>query len=168
MTEHPTSDAVASILAQWRRERPDLDVAPMGLIGRLGRLSHHLSRAMEQVFATHDLTAAGFDVLATLRRSGAPYRLSPGALLRTMMITSGTLTHRLDLLDKAGLIRREPNPEDQRSVAIVLTNEGLARIDAAVNDHVALQAQLVARLTPAQREALDALLANWLAGFERE
>ena len=135
-------DRVDDILAQWNRERPDLDVSPMGLIGRLRRISHHLTREMEKTFAAHGLNDATFDVLATLRRSGPPYSLSPGDLLATMMITSGTMTNRVDQLEKMGLVARTQNPEDGRSVFISLTDRGFAVIDAAVTDHVATQLRL--------------------------
>jgi DNA-binding MarR family transcriptional regulator len=159
-------DRVDEILAQWQRERPDLDVAPMGLIGRIRRLSAHLSREMEKTFAAHGLNGATFDVLATLRRSGPPYGLSPGDLLAAMMITSGTLTNRIDQLEKAGLVKRSHNPEDGRSVIVSLTDKGFSAIDAAVTAHATTQARLVASLPAADKAALDALLRGYLAGFE--
>jgi DNA-binding MarR family transcriptional regulator len=159
-------DRVDEILAQWRRERPELNTAPMGLIGRLRRVSQHLSRAMEATFARHGLNGASFDVLATLRRSGPPYSLSPGDLLDTMMITSGTMTNRIDQLERAGLVARSLNPEDRRSVIISLTGKGRAVIDAAVTEHVETQARLVAILSAEENAALNALLTKYLAGFE--
>ncbi|MBR0641622.1 MarR family winged helix-turn-helix transcriptional regulator [Plastoroseomonas hellenica] len=159
-------DRVDVILAQWRRERPDLDTGPMGLIGRIRRVAAHLSRGMEKTFAAHGLNGASFDVLATLRRSGPPYALSPGDLLETMMITSGTMTNRIDQLEKAGLVARAHNPEDRRSVIISLTKKGFATIDAAVTAHVATQARLVAGLSPEERAMLNAVLGKYMAGFE--
>jgi DNA-binding MarR family transcriptional regulator len=159
-------DRVDEILAQWHRERPDLDVAPMALIGRIRRISQHLSRAMEVTFARHGLTGASFDVLATLRRSGPPYRLSPGDLLATMMITSGTMTNRIDQLEKAGFVERSHNPDDRRSVIISLTEKGFAVIDAAVTEHVATQARLTSGLSKEDSAALNALLIKYLAAFE--
>lgn len=159
-------DHVDRILAQWRRERPDLDVAPMGLMGRLARLRHHLGRAVEKTLAEHGLNGASFDVLATLRRSGPPFRLSPGELMATAMVTSGTMTNRIDQLEKAGLIERLANPEDGRSTLIALTPKGLALVDEAVSDHVANQHRLVASLSQEERQALDALLARFLSAFE--
>jgi DNA-binding MarR family transcriptional regulator len=160
-------DAVDEILAQWRRERPDLDVRPMGLIGRLMRLSRHLAREMEQTFAAHGLNGASFDVLATLRRSGPPYALSPGRLMAMMMVTSGTVTNRLDQLEKAGLVARTPNPEDGRSFVVSLTDPGLAVIEEAATAHVATQARLVAGLSDDERAALDGLLERYLGTFEK-
>jgi len=159
-------DQIDNILAQWKRERPDLDVSPMGLVGRLGRISRHLSDEMEKTFAAHGLNGASFDVLATLRRSGLPYRLSPGELMATMMVTSGTTTNRIDKLEKAGMVERIHNPKDGRSVIIALTDKGFAIIDAALAAHVETQARLVSRLSGQERAALDALLARFLGDIE--
>lgn len=159
-------DDVDRILAQWAEARPDLDVAPMGLIGRLARLARALSHEHEKVFAAHGLSAAGFDVLATLRRSGPPYALTVKDLLASTMVTSGTMTNRLDRLEAAGQVQRVPNPEDGRGFVVQLTERGRADIDAAVTDHVANQHRLVAALNAEERAALGALVGNWLAGFE--
>jgi len=160
-------DAVDQILTQWSRERPDLDVSPMGLIGRLGRLRAHISRAHEAVFQRHGLNSASFDLLATLRRSGPPFRLSPSELLETMMITSGTMTNRIDQLEKQGLVERLPHPEDRRALLVALTEKGRAVIDAAVTDHVANQHRLIEALTAEDRTALDGLLRQFLTAFEK-
>lgn len=160
-------DAVDQILTQWSRERPDLDVSPMGLIGRLGRLRAHISRAHEAVFQRHGLNSASFDLLATLRRSGPPFRLSPSELLETMMITSGTMTNRIDQLEKLGLVERLPHPEDRRALLVALTEKGRAVIDAAVTDHVANQHRLIEALTAEDSTALDGLLRQFLTAFER-
>ncbi|ABR62318.1 MarR family winged helix-turn-helix transcriptional regulator [Sinorhizobium medicae] len=159
-------DHVDKILAQWRRERPDLDVVAMGLLGRLSRLRAHLAREIDSTLTEHGLNSASFDVLATLRRSGPPFRLSPGDLLSATMVTSGTMTNRIDQLEKAGLVERLDNPEDRRGVIIALTPEGLKRVDAAVTAHVANQQRLVASLEPDERDAMNALLRNFLAVFE--
>ncbi len=159
-------DHLDLVLAQWGSERPDLDVGPMGLIGRVLRLSRHLMREMEATLATHGLTFASFDVLATLRRAGPPFALSPNDLLGTMMITSGTMTHRVDQLEKAGHVRRQPNPADGRSVLIALTPSGRDLVDGVLGAHVATQARLVAHLGAEQRAALGTLLSAWLGGLE--
>ena len=159
-------DHVDRILEQWNRERPDLDVAPMGLLGRIARLRTHLAREVEQTLAAHGLNSATFDVLATLRRSGPPYALSPGDLLATTMVSSGTMTNRLDQLEKAGLVARTHNPEDRRSVIIALTDKGRAVVDEAVTAHVANQHRLVETLSPDEREQLDGLLRTFLGHFE--
>ncbi len=157
---------VNRVLEQWRRERPDLEVGPMGLTGRLKRIGRHLEREMEKSFATHDLNLASFDVLATLRRSGAPYRLSPGDLMGNTMVTSGTMTHRVDQLVRAGHVERIRNPKDGRSVLIALTDRGLKVIDAAVTDHVANLARLTSGLTESEAKRLDRLLDRYLAALE--
>ncbi len=159
-------DHVDLILEQWQRERPDLDTAAMGLLGRLTRLHAHLSREIESVLGEHDLSRPSFDVLATLRRSGAPYRLSPGDLLAATMVTSGTMTNRIDQLEKRGLVCRLSNPPDGRSFLIGLTDEGLSLIDRTVTAHVANQQRITACLSPDEFAALDGLLARYLAHFE--
>lgn len=159
-------DAVDRIVAQWRRERPDLDPSPMAIFGRLSRLTATARPAIDAVFARHGLNSWSFDVLATLRRSGAPYRLSPGELLASCMVTSGTMTHRIDLLEKAGLVARHANPEDRRSVLIGLTEVGLARVDAVVGEHLANEHRLLAALPPAERRALEVALKRFLSLLE--
>ncbi|HEV7321909.1 MAG TPA: MarR family transcriptional regulator [Ensifer sp.] len=159
-------DRVDRILAQWNRERPDLDVSAMGLLGRLSRVSTHISREIEKSFSERGLNASSFDVLATLRRSGPPYRLSPNELLDTTMVSSGTMTNRIDQLEKAGLVERIANPEDRRSVIIALTEEGLRRVDEAATAHVANQHRVVSELSPEERVVLNALLRKYLATFE--
>ncbi|MDK3018177.1 MarR family winged helix-turn-helix transcriptional regulator [Pseudodonghicola flavimaris] len=161
-------DQVDRILAQWRRERPDLDVTPMGTFGRLKRLFDHLSRELSRVYQAHDLTAASFDVLATLRRSGAPYALTPSALISWTMVASGTMTNRLDRLEAGGLIERRPNPEDGRGSVVALTEKGFALIDSVVAEHVANQHRLMEAVPAPLRQQLDDGLRVWLATFEGE
>jgi DNA-binding MarR family transcriptional regulator len=163
---NPVMDHVDRILAQWNRERPDLDVEPMGLLGRLTRLRTHLAREIEKALAPLGLNSASFDVLATLRRAGPPHRLSPGDLLATTMVSSGTMTNRLDQLEKAGLIERSHNPDDRRSVIIALTPKGFALVDAAVTAHVENQHRLLEDLNTEERAALDGLLRKFLTTFE--
>ncbi|QSY94622.1 MarR family transcriptional regulator [Rhizobium bangladeshense] len=159
-------DHVDRILAQWRRERPDLDVEPMGILGRLKRLGTHLGREVEAVLMTHGLSTSAFDVLATLRRSGAPHRLSPGELMEMTMVSSGTMTNRIDQLEKAGLVERIVNPQDRRSVLIALTEKGLATVEEAVGAHVANQQRLTRNLTAEDKAAFDRLLKKFLSDFE--
>ncbi|MGO2391683.1 MAG: MarR family winged helix-turn-helix transcriptional regulator [Halomonas sp.] len=161
-------DHVDSILKQWQKERPDLDVVPMGTLGRIKRLNHYLMRAMEKTWSRYDLNGASFDVMATLRRAGAPYALSPGDLMASTMVTSGTMTHRINVLEKAGLIKRVKNPDDGRGFLISLSRQGLEVIDEAVTAHVETQAQLVAALTDEQVVQLDNLLKQLLVGFEQQ
>ncbi|RFC00517.1 MarR family transcriptional regulator [Rhizobium leguminosarum bv. trifolii] len=159
-------DHVDRILAQWRRERPDLDVEPMGILGRLKRLGTHLGREVEAVLLKHGLSTSAFDVLATLRRSGPPHRLSPGELLEMTMVSSGTMTNRIDQLEKSGFVERIVNPDDRRSVLIALTDKGLATVEAAVDAHVANQRRLTANLSAADKTELDRLLRKFLSDFE--
>lgn len=156
-------DQVDRILAQWHQERPDLDVTPMGMFGRFGRLRSVLMSGLDDIFRAHGLSAASFDVLATLRRSGPPYALSPSDLIAWTMVTSGTMTNRLDKLEQAGLVSREKNPDDGRGFVIALTQKGRDLIDAAVTDHVANQHRLVEGLTADEQSQLDGLLRKWLA-----
>jgi len=161
-------DHVDFIKAQWRAERPDLDVEPMGLLGRLNRLSAFAKREMGKTWARHGLNAASFDVLATLRRAGTPHSLSPGDLIAATMVTSGTMTNRIDQLVAAGLVARTGNPDDRRSVLISLTERGFETIEAALADHVETQRRLVTGLPRDDFEALDAILRGWLERIERD
>ncbi len=159
-------DAVAAILTQWQRERPDLDVSPMGPIGRLKRCAALLQRRLDATFAEFGLSFWEFDMLATLRRSGAPYCLAPTTLFSTLMVTSGTMTHRMGKLEASGWIERLPNPEDARSSLVQLTPAGLALIDRAVEAHVANEHRILAPLRASELTALDAHLARLLATLE--
>ncbi len=154
------------IIAQWAKQRPDLDTQPMALIGRLIRLSAHISEEMNKTFAIHGLNGASFDVLATLLRSGPPHALSPNQLLATMMVTSGTMTNRIDQLEKDTLVARAKNPGDKRSIRVQLTAKGLRVIDAAVTDHVKTQTRLVGGVSGRQRAELNALLQSYLSEIE--
>ncbi|MGV1871044.1 MarR family winged helix-turn-helix transcriptional regulator [Agrobacterium rosae] len=166
MSEKTADDHVDRILAQWAKERPDLDVEPMGIMGRLHRLSTHLGREVEAVLLQHGLSSSAFDVLATLRRAGEPYRLSPGELLAMTMVSSGTMTNRIDQLEKAGLVERIDNPEDRRSVLIALTDKGFATVDEAVTAHVANQHRLMAAVSEDDRREFNRLLKVFLADLE--
>lgn len=151
-------DAVDTILDQWARERPDLDRAPMGILGRIARLARAYDTFNAQTFAEFGLQPDEFDVLATLRRHGAPYELNPRELLRTMMVASGTMTHRLDKLEKAKLIQRGKDPNDRRGVLVRLTAEGKRIVDDAVEAHMRRQHQLLDTLGPSDRKRLADLL----------
>lgn len=159
-------DAVDVILAQWRRARPDLDCSPMGAIGRIKRCAALLQRKLERTFADFGLNSWEFDVLATLRRSAPPHCLAPTALFSALMITSGTMTHRLKGLETRALVRRLPNPDDARSVLVQLTPAGLALIDRAVTAHVANERQILASIPPAELAELDARLSRLLGVLE--
>lgn len=160
------SDLVDAILAQWHRERPDLDVSPMGIVGRMGRLIKYLERSLQATFSEFGLQAGEFDVLATLRRSGQPYQLSPTVLFNTLMISSGTMTHRIDQLEKMNLVKRIPDLSDRRGMLIQLTDQGFTVIDAAVEAHVANMHHLLQALNESERQALSQLLRQLLISFE--
>lgn len=161
-----TDDKLDRILTQWRQARPDLDPAPMAVFGRLIRLCAHLEREVQRELSAQGLAPGEFDVLATLRRSAREDGLSPNDLLAEMMITSGTMTHRLDRLERAGRIERRPDPADGRGVRVVLTAAGRALVDRAVPAHLANQRRLLDGLDATDRDALSALLKRWLAQFE--
>jgi DNA-binding MarR family transcriptional regulator len=160
------SDPVDQILAQWRRERPDLDVSPMGIIGRVTRLAKHLEHAIQEIFSGFGLTVGEFDVLATLRRSGQPYQLSPTELFNTLMVSSGTMTHRIDRLEQAELVQRIPDLSDRRGTQIKLTDKGFAIIEKAVEAHVVNEHRLLSILETSEREAITQLLRKLLVSFE--
>jgi DNA-binding MarR family transcriptional regulator len=159
-------DHVDRILSEWGKERPDLDVRAMGVIGRVKRAGAFFSKGMEETWAEFGLNTAAFDVLSTLLRVGPPYSLSPGDLMASTMVTSGTMTHRIDQLERAGLVRREQNRDDGRSVLIHLTDRGRGLIEKAVVAHVETQARLLQGLSPAERKTLAELLRKLLTGFE--
>ncbi|MFC6019041.1 MarR family winged helix-turn-helix transcriptional regulator [Plantactinospora solaniradicis] len=156
------ADHVDVVLEQWAAHRPDLDVSPMAVIGRLSRLSRLVGTELDRTFAAHGLDRASFDVLATLRRSGPPYRLTPTELMRSAMVTSGAITQRLDRLEARGLVTRTPSEADRRGVLVALTDEGHALIDRVLPDHVATEDRLLAALTPAERDALARTLRRLL------
>ena len=159
-------DEVDRLVAAWRRERPDLDVSPMEVLSRVTRLARHLDRARRQAFASHDLESWEFDVLSALRRSGAPYRLSPGKLLRETLVTSGTMTNRVDRLAARGLVRREPDPGDRRGVQVQLTDDGRARVDAALSALLTNERALLTGLGATDRTQLANLLRALVRPFD--
>jgi DNA-binding MarR family transcriptional regulator len=159
-------DAVDAILEQWRRERPDLDPSAMGIVGRISRAALLLEPELARAFAAHGLAGSEFDVLATLRRSGKPYRLTPGELARSTMVTTGGMTKRLDRLEARGLARRLPDPRDRRGSLVELTADGLAAVDAALTAHLANEERLLAALSRAEREQLAAFLRKLMLSLE--
>ena len=159
------TDAVDAITAAWGRERPVLDAGPMGVVGRISRLSRLLDKELKDFFAGHGLEFWEFDVLATLRRSGAPYELSPGALLKTAMVTSGAITNRVDRMETKGLVQRLRDPGDRRGVLIRLTPAGLALIDDLMPKHIANEQRLLAALATDDRQTLGDLLRVLATGL---
>lgn len=148
------ADHVEAILEQWARERPDLDHSPVAVVGRLSAAARLVDVRLRENFARHDLDGAGYDVLATLRRSGPPYRLTPGELMRTAMVTSGAITQRLDRLERRGLVTRRAADDDGRSVHVTLTPAGRDLVDEVLPGHLATEERILAGLTPEQRRAL--------------
>jgi len=151
-------DDVDRIVAAWRRERPDLDAAPLQVLSRISRLARRLDLARGAAFAHHDLESWEFDVLAALRRAGRPYQLSPGQLVAATLVTSGTMTNRVDRLERRGLVRRLPDPADRRGVLVRLSRAGRETVDAALDGLLAHERDLLAPLSPAECDQLAALL----------
>jgi DNA-binding MarR family transcriptional regulator len=163
MTEH---DGVDRILGQWATQRPDLDTEAMGIFGRIFRLARAGGDATAAAYARSDLTRGDFDVLATLRRSGADRPLSPSALSATLMLTSGGMTQRIDRLERAGLVRRSPDPADRRALRVSLTERGAQVVDRAVEDGLAAEQRLLAGIPPERRREVDAMLRELLAAVD--
>ena len=161
-------DRVARVQAEWRRERPELDVAPQGIFGRLARLADALDDELERVFRQFGLTTGEFDVLATLRRAGDPFERTPSALADSTMVTAGGLTKRVDRLEAAGLVTRTVSPDDGRVRVIALTPAGRELVDRAVEAHLANEHALLGALEVADRELLERLLRQWLTALRPE
>ncbi len=161
------ADPVDAIIEQWARVRPDLDTAGMEVFGRVYRLARAMGDRHERVYAPFGISRGEFDVLATLRRAGAPYTLSPRQLSATLMLTTGGMTGRLDKLERAGLLRRSPDPHDRRGLQVTLTEEGLRLIDEAVVAGVTEQSRALAALGPERSALLADLLRDLLLATER-
>lgn len=161
------ADRVEGIQEEWRRERPDVDVTPQGVIGRLHRLAQALTLELEKVYAAHGLTEIDFDILCTLRRAGAPYARRPADLARSTMITTGGISKRLDRLEGQGLVERtKPTEGDGRATQVRLTREGRRRIDAAFTDHMTNERRLLDQLPATDQQALENTLRAWLTHHE--
>lgn len=162
-----SEDHVDEILAQWQRERPDLDVAALGLYGRLFRLVHLSDGLLTEGVARYGLQPGWFDLLAALRRAGPPYELNPTNLMSATLLSSSGMTKRLDRMTEAGLIERRHDPRDRRGTLVRLTRRGKSVIDRAVNTHVANENRLLGSLTAGERRTLDDLLKRLLVHVER-
>ncbi len=162
----PASDEVDGIVARWHAVRPNLDVSPLQVLSRVSRLARHLDRARRTAFAAHGLEAWEFDVLSALRRQGPPFQLSPGALIRATLVTSGTMTNRIDRLESAGLVSRRRDPQDKRGVLVQLTGGGLRAVDAAFEALLAREGTLLTGLDGDQQDQLAGLLRILLAPFD--
>ena len=161
-----TEDLVDQILAQWRRARPDLDPSPMGVVFRVKRLARLFERATARSFAAHALEPGEFSALATLRRTGPPHRMSAGRLGHELLLASGSTTNRIDRLEAAGLIRRLDDPDDRRGVLVELTALGLRRVEAAVEQHLTIERELVSALSGPQQEQLVGLLRKLVVALD--
>ena len=159
------TDNVEHYLQQWRTERPDIDASPMGVLGRISRAQMFLGRELQKNFAAYGLQTYEFDILATLRRSGPPFRLTAGALVESSMVTSGAITHRIDRLAARELVSRETDPSNRRSVLITLTDSGRSLVDDVVVHHVDREKQLLSALDANEQEQLAALLRKLLLGL---
>jgi DNA-binding MarR family transcriptional regulator len=160
----PARDEVDALLDAWRRERPDLDLRPMEVLSRVSRLAHHLDRRRASAFGSHGLEPWEFDVLAALRRSGSPYQLTPGQLLRETLVTSGTMTNRVDRLAARNLVSRADDPGDRRGVLVRLTDRGRETVDAALADLLRAERAMLTDLADTDRNQLVAALRRLLAG----
>lgn len=159
------ADDVDLIVEAWQRERPDLDVQPLSVLSRVTRLARLLDHAREESFQIHDLDGWEFDVLAALRRAGHPYALSPGQLSSQTLVTSGTMTNRVDRLVKRGFVRRSPDPTDRRGVRVELTDSGKRAVDGAFVDLLKREHALLESLTTGKRAELADLLRTLMGQF---
>ncbi|WP_460713574.1 MarR family winged helix-turn-helix transcriptional regulator [Nocardioides dilutus] len=158
-------DEVDELSEAWSRERTDLDLAPVAIFSRISRLARRLDKVRSEAFSQYDIESWEFDVLAALRRAGPPYELSPGRLLRETLVTSGTMTNRVDRLAARGLVERHPDPEDRRGVLVRLTTEGKAAVDGAFTTLLDAERELLADLPPSAQKDLAGLLRRLLAPF---
>ncbi|WP_223691162.1 MarR family winged helix-turn-helix transcriptional regulator [Leifsonia poae] len=161
-------DEVDRIVDSWLRERPDLDFSPLQVLSRVARLARHLDRARRTAFDRSDLESWEFDVLAALRRAGAPYQLSPKALLQQTLVSSGTMTNRIDRLVSRGLVHRRTDPNDGRGILVQMTPQGLSRVDAAITRLVDAESDLLSSLSPTDQERLAVLLRKLSLDFDEE
>lgn len=159
-------DEVDRLVAAWQRERPDADVAPLAVLSRVSRLAKHVDTARKQAFESHDLEIWEFDVLAALRRAGEPYRLSPGQLGLQTLVTSGTMTNRIDRLEQKGYVVRRPDPDDRRGVHVELTASGRDCVDGALDDLLASERSLLAGLPNSEQRELATLLRSLTTQFD--
>lgn len=162
----PAPDSISILLDEWRRERPDLDPAPFAIFGRIWRLSANLSSQISEWLAPLGLNFESFSLIVTLRRSGAPYELSPTALYRESLISSGAITNRIDRVEALGLVKRLPDPEDRRGTIVRLTPKGRVLADRAIELHFRSLAECLSEITSTDRHTLAALMSKLLQSVE--
>jgi Transcriptional regulators len=160
------ADEVDRIVDSWLRERPDLDFSPLQVLSRVGRLARHLDRARRGAFGRSELESWEFDVLSALRRAGPPYQLSPKALLQQTLVSSGTMTNRIDRLVERGLVERKTDPHDGRGILVRMTAQGRIRVDAAITRLVDAEAELLGGLSTSDQQRLAALLRKLSLDFD--
>jgi DNA-binding MarR family transcriptional regulator len=159
-------DHIDTIVAKWKRERPDYDLAPVEIIGRAGRIMEYVDRALEAKFQEFGISRATFDVLATLRRSGKPYRMAQRDLMHSLLRTSGSMSLRIDALEREGFVSRLPDKEDRRLVFVTLAPKGMTLVEKVIPDHLANETALLTGLSKAERDQLKSLLRKWLTSLE--
>jgi DNA-binding MarR family transcriptional regulator len=159
-------DEVDGLVEAWQRERPGVDLGPLEVLSRVSRLAHHLDRARRRAFSDHGIETWEFDVLAALRRAGAPYELSPGRLIKETLVTSGTMTNRVDRLEERRLVQRLPDPDDRRGVLVRLTDTGRTTVDGALDALLTREAELLSSIGTADRKTLASLLRTLVLPFE--
>jgi len=162
----PPRDEVDRIVDAWLRERPDLDFSPLQVLSRVGRLAKHLDRARRAAFTASGLDSWEFDVLSALRRAGSPYQLSPKALLQQTLVSSGTMTNRIDRLVERGLVERRGDPNDGRGILVTMTPTGQTRVDAAISQLLRAEAELLGNLSGPDRERIATLLRKLSLDFD--
>jgi DNA-binding MarR family transcriptional regulator len=163
-----TPDEVDRIVDAWQQERPDLDVAPLQVLSRVSRLARHLDIARREAFAANDLEPGEFDVLAALRRAGKPYTLSPSVLISQNLVTSGTMTNRIDRLESKDLVARLPDPSDGRGILVQLTQSGKSAVDRALEELLSREQSLLATVSKAEQEKLANVLRSIVLPFDEE
>ena len=162
------TDHVDRVVKLWKAERPEYDLAPVEIIGRAGRIMEHVDRALEAKFEEFQISRASFDVLAALRRNGKPYKLTQRELMRSLFRTSGSMSLRIDSMEKQGLVERTPDSDDRRSVFVTLTPKGVDLLEVVIPEHLENENSLVAGLNLAERKQLTGLLRKWLVSLEEE
>ena len=162
----PTHDEVDRIVGAWVRERPDLDFAPLQVLSRVGRLARHLDRARRTAFTASGLESWEFDVLSALRRAGSPYQLSPKALLQQTLVSSGTMTNRIDRLVTRALVERRTDPRDGRGILVTMTVDGRQHVDTAISTLLVSENELLDGLSVGDQERLAALLRKLSLDFD--
>ena len=160
------SDEVDRIVDAWQVQRPDLDFSPLKVLSRVDRLSRHLDHARKSAFRRSELAPWEWDVLSALRRAGEPFQLSPKQLLQQTLVSSGTMTNRIDRLVERGLVHREADPEDGRSVLVTLTDQGRTRVDAAITRLVDAESELLSAISGSDQDRLAGLLRKLSIGFD--